>query len=117
MVELLHRAHQPDRALLDQIQQRHPGVLALEALGQVDDEPQVGLDHPVLGIEVAAFDAASELELLGRGEEAGAGDALEEDSEAVAELAAFLGRQRNGGHAEQHRSRRSRDSEPKLRVG
>src|SRR4029078_13538352 len=89
MVELLHRAHQPDRALLDQIQQRHAGVLALEALGQVDDEPQIGFDHPILGIQIAAFDSATQLELLGRGEETRASDALEKDSEAVAELAAL----------------------------
>ena len=99
VVELLHRAHEPDRALLDQVQQRHPGVLALEALGEMDDEPQVGLDHPVLGFEVAALDAAGELELLGRGQEARAGDALEKDSEAVAELASVRGRRRSGGHA------------------
>ena len=67
-----------------------PGVLALEALGEVDDEAQVGLDHAVLGLEVAALDAASELELLGGGQEPRAGDALEEDSEAVAELASVL---------------------------
>ena len=117
MVELLHRAHEPDRALLDQVQQRHPGVLALEALGEMDDEPQVGLDHPVLGVEVAALDAAGELELLGGSQEARAGDALEEDSEAVAELASVLGRRRSGGHAQQHRPRCSRDSVAKLRAG
>ena len=117
VVELLDRAHEADRALLDQVQQRHPGVLALEALGEVDDEAQVGLDHAVLGLEVAALDAASELELLGGGQQPRAGDALEEDSEAVAELAAFVGRRRSGGHARQHRSRCSRDSEVKLRAG
>ena len=90
MVELLDRADEPDRALLDQVQQGHARVLALEALGEVHDEAQVGLDHAVLGVEVAALDAASELELLGGGQEARAGDALEEDSEAVAELASVL---------------------------
>ena len=118
VVELLDRAHQADRALLDQVQQRHPGVLALEALGEVDDEAQVGLDHAVLGLEVAALDAASELELLGRGQQPRAGDALEEDSEAVAELASVLwNRRRSGGHARQHRPRCSRDSVVKIRAG
>ena len=45
------------------------------------------------------IDAASELELLGGGQEPRAGDALEEDSEAVAELASVLwNRRRSGGH-------------------
>ena len=87
VVELLHRAHEPDRAFLDQVEQRHARVLALEALGEVDDEPQVGFDHAVFGVEIAALDAAGELELFSWGQEARAGDALEEDSEAVAELA------------------------------
>ena len=45
VVELLDRADQPERALLDQIGEREPVAGALEALGDVDDEPQVGLDH------------------------------------------------------------------------
>ena len=118
VVELLDRAHEADRALLDQIQQGHAGILALEALGEVHDEAQVGLDHAVLGLEIAALDAASELELLGGGQEPRAGDALEEDSEAVAELASVLGnRRRSGGHAREHRPRCSRDSVVKIRAG
>ena len=99
VVELLDRPHEPDRPLLDQVQERHSGVLALEALGEMDDEAQVGLDHAVLGFEVTALDAARELELLGRGQQTRAGDALEEDSEAVAELASVRGRRRSGGHS------------------
>jgi hypothetical protein len=117
VVELLHRAHEADRALLDQVQQRHPGVLALEALGEVHDQAQVGLDHAVLGLEVAALDPAGELELLSRGQQTRAGDALEEDSEAVAELARSVGRRRSGGHTREHRARCSRDSEVNLRAG
>jgi hypothetical protein len=117
VVELLDRADQPDRALLDQVQQGHAGVLALEALGEMDDEAQVRLDHAVLGVEIAPLDAASEFELLGGGQEPRAGDALEEDSEAVAELASVLGnRRRSGGHARQHRPRCSRDSVVKIRA-
>jgi hypothetical protein len=117
VVELLDRADEADRPLLDEVEQRHPGVLALEALGEMHDETEIRLDHPVLGFEVAAFDAARELELLGRGEETRAGDALEEDSEAVAELASVKCRRRSGGHVRQHRARCSRDSEPEIRVG
>jgi len=65
VVELLDRAHEADRALLDQVRQRHPRVLALVALGEVHDEPQVGLDHVVLRGEVAALDPAGEGLLLG----------------------------------------------------
>jgi hypothetical protein len=105
VVELLHGTDEPDRAFLDQVEQRHARVLALEALGEVDDEPQIGFDHAVFGVEIAALDAAGELELFSWGQEARAGDALEKDSEAVAELASVKCRRRSGGHAAQHRSR------------
>jgi hypothetical protein len=65
VVELLDGAHEADRALLDQVLHRQRRVLALVALGDVDDEPQVGLDHVVLGREVAALHAARERLLLG----------------------------------------------------
>ena len=98
VVELLDGSDESDRPFLDQVQERHPGVLTLEALGEMHDEAQVGLDHAVLGFEVTALDAARELELLGRGQQTRAGDALEKDSEAVAELASVRGRRRSGGH-------------------
>ena len=66
VVELLDGADEPERALLDQVGEREPVAGALEALGDVDDEPQVGLDHALLGGEVAALDPAREAQLLGR---------------------------------------------------
>ena len=47
VVELLHRPHQPEVALLDEVEQRHPG--ALVALGDRHDEAQVGLDEGAAG--------------------------------------------------------------------
>src|SRR5205814_29606 len=46
-VELLDRPDEPDRALLDEVQEVHPR--ALVTLGPVDNETQVGLDHFPLG--------------------------------------------------------------------
>ena len=62
-VELLDRPDQADRALLDEIQEVHPR--ALVALGPVDDEAQVGLDHLPLGRLVTLGDAPAQVELLG----------------------------------------------------
>ncbi len=82
MVELLDRAHEPDGALLHEVLEREPVLVADEALGEVDDEAQVRLDHAVLGDEVAALDATGELALLGGGEERDARDLPQEAGEA-----------------------------------
>ena len=79
VVELLDRAHQADRALLDQVHERQ--ALVAVALGDRDHEAEVGVHHPVLGLEVAALDALGELELLGGGEQPRLGDAVEEELE------------------------------------
>ncbi len=47
VVELLHRADQAQVALLDQVQERQ--AVAGVALGQRDDQPQVGLQQVLLG--------------------------------------------------------------------
>ena len=73
-------------------------VLALEALGDVDDKAEVGLHHALLGGEVAAFHAAREGEFLDGGEQRGLTDASEEEGEAVG----------HGGHSGAGFSRRSR---------
>ena len=54
-VELLDRADQAEHALLDQVSERQalPLILARDR----DDEAQVGVDHALLGREVAALDA------------------------------------------------------------
>ena len=62
---------------------RQPGVLALVALGDVHDEPQVGLDHVVLGGQVAALDAAGQVLLLSRREQRRARDAAQIKGQAV----------------------------------
>jgi hypothetical protein len=83
VVELLHRAQQPERPLLHEVGERQAVILALVALGDVDDEAEVRLDEPLLGGEVAALDAACERQLLRGGEERRAADFREEGREPV----------------------------------
>jgi hypothetical protein len=96
-VELLDRAHEPDRPLLHQVLEREPVLVTLEPLGEVHDETQVRLDHALLGGEVAALDAAGELALLRRAQQRHARDLREEVGEAWDGLAGRGGR--HGGHA------------------
>ena len=58
----------PDRALLDEVLVRHAPVAIVP--GHRVDQAQVGDDHLLLGRAVAAFDAAREPDLLGRGQHA-----------------------------------------------
>ena len=81
VVELLGRADQAEDALLDQVEQRQ--LLALVLLGDRDDEAQVGVDHPLLGLEVALLDALGQLDLLVRGQQRVAADLVEEQLEGV----------------------------------
>src|SRR5947209_241187 len=81
VVELLRRAHEAERALLDEVQERQPLVAVV--LGDGDDEPEVRLDHLLLGIEVAALDALAGVDLLLRGEESDLADVLEEQLKRV----------------------------------
>ena len=80
-VELLDGAVEAERALLDEIEERHaePAI----ALRDRDDEPEVRLDHHALGDGVAALDALRERDLLGSGEQLVAADVGEEQLEAV----------------------------------
>src|SRR5919197_2021895 len=80
-VELLDRAVQPERALLDQIEERH--AEAAVALGDGDDEPEVRLDHAPLGDGVAALDRLRERDLLGGVQQLVAADVGEEELERV----------------------------------
>ena len=80
-VELLDGADEAEDALLDQVEQRQLGALVL--LGDRDDQPQVGVDHPVLGVEVAALDPLGELDLLVRGQQPVAADLVEEELQRV----------------------------------
>ena len=72
VVELLDRADQPERALLDQVQERQPA--AEVALRDRHDEAQVGLDHLLLGGHVAALDALRQRDLLVGGQQVHAAD-------------------------------------------
>src|SRR5207248_4038676 len=61
-VELLDGADQPERPLLDQIEERQ--ALVAVVLRDRDDEAEVRLDHPLLLLLVAALDPLGELDLL-----------------------------------------------------
>jgi hypothetical protein len=52
----------PRMPLLDQIEQRQ--LVALVPVRVGDDEPQVGVDHALLGLEISLLDAFGELDLL-----------------------------------------------------
>ena len=72
MVELGDRAHQPNVALLDQVQQRHAAALVL--LGDRDDQAQVRLGHAPAGRVGAPLDLLGELDLLLLGQEGAPAD-------------------------------------------
>ena len=61
-VELLDRAQEAERALLDQVD--HLDTAVLVAAGPVQDESQVGRDHLLLGLFVAGRHALGELDLF-----------------------------------------------------
>src|SRR4051794_23195450 len=81
VVELLGGAHQAERALLDEVEEGQ--ALVAVVLRDRDDEAQVGLDHLLLGVEVAALDALGEVDLLLRGEQTDLADVLEEQLQRV----------------------------------
>ena len=62
VVELLDRADQAERALLNQVEEAE--AAAEVTLGDRDDQAQVGLDHLALGLHVAALDALGQFDLL-----------------------------------------------------
>ena len=57
--------------------------MALVALRDRDDQPQVRVDHLLLGLEVAALDALGELDLLLRREQRIAADLAHEELDRV----------------------------------
>src|SRR4051794_36492923 len=81
VVELLRRAHEAERPLLDEVEEGQ--ALVAVVLGDRDDQAQVGLDHLLLGVEVAALDALGEVDLLLRGEQPDLADVLEEQLQRV----------------------------------
>ena len=80
-VELLGGAHEADRPLLDQVEERQ--ALVAVALRDRDDEAQVRLDHLLLRAMVAALDALRELDLLGGGQQVDLADVLQEELQRV----------------------------------
>ncbi len=81
VVELLGGPHQAERALLDQVEERQPLVAVV--LGDRHHQPQVRLDHLLLGVEVAALDPLGEVDLLLGGQQAHLADVLEEQLQRV----------------------------------
>src|SRR3954447_19199736 len=81
VVELLRRANETERALLDEVEERQSLVSVV--LRDGDDEPQVGLDHLLLRVEVAALDPLGEIDLLLRREQTDLADVLQEQLKGV----------------------------------
>jgi len=81
VVELLGRAHEADRPLLDQIEEGQ--ALVAIPLGDRDDEAQVRLDHLLLRFMLAALDALRELDFLRGREQLDLADVLEEELQRV----------------------------------
>src|SRR4051794_11174282 len=81
VVELLDSADQTERAFLDQIEKGEPA--AEVALGDRDDEAEVGLDHLPLRAHVAALDPLRERHLLVGGEERHLADLAQIEAEGV----------------------------------
>ena len=57
--------------------------MALVLLGDRDHEPEVGVDHALLGLEIAALDALGQLDLLVRRQEVVPAHLVEEELEGV----------------------------------
>src|ERR687887_367426 len=89
MVELLRGAHEPDRPLLDQVEEREALVAVL--LRDRDDEPQVRLDHLLLGAVVPTLDPLRELDLLSGRQQVDLAHVLEEELQRVGRDLANLG--------------------------
>ena len=81
VVELLRRANEADRPLLDQVEEREP--LVAVALRDRDDEAEVRLHHRLLGGVLAALDPLRQLDFLGGREQRHLADVLEEELQRV----------------------------------
>ena len=81
VVELLDRADQPERALLDQVREREPAADVV--LGDRDDKAQVGLDHVLLGVDVAPLDPLGERDLVVGVEQRYASDRVQVQAQRV----------------------------------
>src|SRR5436190_11374025 len=88
VVELFGRAHEPDRPLLDQIEEGQ--ALIAVALGDRHHQAQVGLDHLLLGLMLAALDPLGQLDLLRGGQQVDLADVLQEELQRVGAYLARL---------------------------
>ena len=89
VIELLGGADEPDRPLLDQVEEREP--LVAVPLRDRDDEAQVRLDHLLLRAVVAALDPLRQLDLLRGRQQVDLADVLEEELQRVGGDLADLG--------------------------
>jgi len=80
-VELLRSADQAEHRLLDQV--AHRQAVALVAARELDHEPEVRVDQPLLGRQVALLDPLREVDRLGGGQEGVLGSLVEEQLQAV----------------------------------
>jgi hypothetical protein len=65
--------------------------MSLIAPGLRYDQPEVGVDHPLLGLEVSALDPLGELDLLGCGEQRVDPSPAQEELERIRRAIAQLG--------------------------
>ena len=95
-LELLHRADEPEHALLDQVEERQ--ALVAVVLGDRDDEAQVALDHALLRLHVAALDPLGQLDLVRGGQERMPADLAQEELQGVGgRLQRLRSRERGSG--------------------
>jgi hypothetical protein len=81
VVELLRRADESDRALLDEIEERE--ALVAVSLGDRHHQSEIGLDHLLPCAVLAALDALRELDLLCRGEQINLRDVFQKELERI----------------------------------
>jgi hypothetical protein len=81
VVELLSRAHEPDRAFLNEIEERQ--TLIAVVLRDRDDESEIRRHHALLGAVIAALDPFCELDFLSCRQERHLADVFEEKLERI----------------------------------
>ena len=80
-VETLHRFHQTDVALGNEVQEGKPVVA--EVVGNLDHKAEIGRDHLFAGLFVAAFDLPGQLDLITSGQEGHLADLTQIETDIV----------------------------------
>src|SRR5437870_3340851 len=88
-IELVERVHQPEIALLDEVQKRHASLEI--SLGDVDHQAQVMLDHFLPGGEIPGDGTPGKMQLLRGREQAIETDLMQIELGRVAEDIGFRG--------------------------